>query len=326
MRIMVISTGVFQLPCQNYAGLEVVAYHCAKGLAEKGHEVFLVAPDGSSCPGVTIIPIGPPGQWGEHQAYNTYWQQLLQVDCVLDHSWAKYSYLIKTEGRMDKIPIIGILHAPVNTMYQKLPDVEKPCFVCISEDQKTHFEALFSKPARRCYNGIDLDFYRPMSIKRNDRYLFLARFSTIKGPDLAIEVCKDLQLGLDLVGDTSITNEPEYLAKCKAMTDGERIKFVGPATRSGTVKWFSQSHCFLHPNQRFREPLGLAPLESQACGLPVIAWRFGAMSETVCHGETLYLVNLLDKIKQRIQEFEITDGVRKRCRDWASGFSIQRMV
>ena len=58
------------------------------------------------------------------------------------------------EGRL-KVPVLCVLHAPVDTMLKSLPPgVDKPCFVCISEDQRNHFEALFNQEARVCHNGI----------------------------------------------------------------------------------------------------------------------------------------------------------------------------
>ena len=131
MRIAVISAQVFACPPPGYSGLEMIAWQRAKGLAAKGHEVTFIAPNGSECPGCTMIFSGPPGQWDEKKAYGTYWEQLLKFDVIVDDSWCKWSYVLKQEGRL-KVPVLGVLHAPVNTMYASLPPVEKPCFVCIS--------------------------------------------------------------------------------------------------------------------------------------------------------------------------------------------------
>src|SRR5258708_297 len=190
LKIVVVSTPIFRL-CSpqgtvGYAGLEALAYHTAKGLAEKGHEVSIVAPDGSECPGVTIIPIGQEKTVDERNAYNVYWKHLLQADVVVDHSWQKWSYILKGEGVL-KAPILGVMHAPCNTMYQSLPpNVDKPSFVCISQDQADHFQALHGKEAKVAYNGIDTSFYQATGVPRTNRFLFLARYSSIKGPDLAI--------------------------------------------------------------------------------------------------------------------------------------------
>lgn len=355
MKVVVISTPIFALGqsgLTGYGGLEQIAWQQAKGLAAKGHQVALVAPDGSSCPGVQIIPIGPAGQVDEKMAYGGfkearqgdqllrrshagYWQALRESDVVIDHSWHKFSYGLKMEGQL-QAPVLGWMHAPVDTMYKTLPPgVEKPCFVCISDDQRIHFEVLFNRPARTCYNGIDLDFYKPLGIPRTKRFLFLARFSTVKGPDLAIEACRKADVGLDLVGDTKLTGEAEYLKSILGLADGKQIRFVGPAARGECVHWYSQAHAMIHPNQRFREPFGLAPVEAMACGCPVIAWNYGAMRETVKHGETGWLVKSMEELVGLLKTIrELHPGglshpnnrIREQCRDWVSQFSEQRMV
>lgn len=344
MKVCVVSSMVLPCPPPGYSGLEMIAWQQAKGLAAKGHEVSLVAPDGSTCPGVTVIPCGPVGQWDERACYGGfgemkngeqvvrrahpgYWQHLLQVECILDHSWNKFSYLLKMEGRLPKTPILGICHAPVSTMMQSLPPVDKPCFVCISQDQADHFEALFSRPARVARNGINVDHYKSMNIPRTDRYLFLARFSSVKGPDIAQDACSVCNVGLDMVGDTSITNEPELLERCKKKADGKQIRIIGGVNRGETVWWFSQAHCLLHPNKIFREPAGLSPLEAMACGTPVIGWRHGALKETVRHGETGFLVDSTEEMIELIKNNAVASINRKRCREWVCDtYTEQKMV
>jgi glycosyltransferase involved in cell wall biosynthesis len=332
MRVLVYNTSVFPV-CEpsgthGYAGLEVIAWHCAKGLAQKGHEVSMVCSDGSTCDGVKIIPTGPAGTWDEQKNFDAVWKQLKDFDVCIDHSWQKHSYLLKAEG-VYKYPVLGVLHAPVNTMYQSLPPgVEKPCFVCISEDQRNHFEALFNHPARTAYNGVDEQIYQPLNIPRSDRVLFLGRFSTIKGPSLAIESCLKAGLGLDLIGDTSITNEPEYFQQCKSMCDGKQIKMVGPANRGNCVWWHSQSLLLIHPVKIFREPFGLSPVESMMCGSPVIAWNNGAMRETVRgKGETGWLVHSFDELVNVLRNVQVSDAMRKRCREWTvENFRLEKMI
>jgi glycosyltransferase involved in cell wall biosynthesis len=349
MKIAVISAQVFACPPPGYAGLEMIAWLVAKGLASKGHRVTLIAPDGSSCPGCDVVHTGPPGEWDERAAYggagerkdkdgNTvraahpgYWQHLNDMDAIIDHSWQKWAYVLKEEGQL-KAPVLGVLHAPVDTMYRVLPPLDKPCFVAISKDQASHFQALFSREAKVAYNGIDLDFYKATGTPRTKRFLFLARFSSIKGADLAIEACKQAGVGLDLVGDTGITGEPEYLNKIKAACDGKQIRLVGNATRGECVHWFSQAHALLHPVKRFREPFGLAPVEAMACGCPVISWDNGALRETILHNVTGVLVKSLQDMVDVVRFYadpnwhHVIDEHRKDCREQAKKFSVQNMV
>ncbi len=187
-------------------------------------------------------------------------------------------------------------------------------------------------------HNCDLEFYKPIDTPRSDRFLFLARFSEIKGADLAIEACLQAGVGLDMIGDTTITNEPAYFQKCMAMAEqqspnwkgpGKQIRMIGNVGRGETVWWYSQAYCMLHPNMRFREPFGLAPVEAMACGCPVIAWNYGAMRETIYHCEKFEnLVIAADVLVATINAAKtlgITNRDRERCRENASRFSVDAM-
>ena len=274
LRIAVISSQVFKLGgagLAGYGGLEQVAWMRAKGLAELGHQVALVAPHGSECPGVEVIECGPAGQWDEKRGFDLYWQRLFNFDAIVDDSWMKHAYMLKAEGVLKNretgrdIPVLGVMHAPVLGMYGWLPPVDKPCMVCISKDQANHFEALHGREARVCYNGVDPEMYKPLGIPRTDRFLFCGRFSSIKGPDIAIRACKEAGVCLDVIGDRSITQEPELYDQCCKEADGERIRIIGPQTRGAVVWWMSQAHAFIHSAFPFREPFGLAPVEAMLC-------------------------------------------------------------
>lgn len=339
MRIAVISTNVFPCPPPAYSGLENIAWLCAKGLAERGNKVALIAPYGSSCPGVEIIPCGPAGTWNEKQAFDSYWKRLFDFDVIIDHNWTKHSYLLKAEGVLKNketkkdIPILGVMHAPVNSMYGSLPPVENPCMVCISKDQARHFEAIHNREARVCYNAVDPEVYKPLGIPRTDRFLFCGRFSSIKGPLTAIKACKEAGVGLDLIGDTTITNEPDYFEACCKEADGEQIKILGGQSRGACVWWMSQAHAFIHSAFPFREPFGLAPVEAMACGCPVIASDCGALRETVKQGRTGVVIRSEKELVPLIESFKIdSEGwwrnpdMRNECREWAKQFSPQAMA
>lgn len=338
--------------CVGYGGLEPIAWLQAEGLAARGHDVTLFGSEGSQTDKAKLFVTGPQGSWDEHQSFDRSWKELLSYEAILDHSWAKWTLTLKEEGRL-KAPVLSWMHAPVDTMYRELPAVEKPCFVCISEDQASHFQALHSRGVRVARHGVDLDFYKSCGAPRTKRFLFLARFSKIKGASLAIDACRQAGVGLDLVGDTSITNEPGYLDECKAKCDvwpigGQRINgyatatdkdysakkimMVGPASRGECVRWFSQAHALVHANKLFREPFGLAPVEAMACGVPVLGWDHGAMRETIKHGETGFLVNSFDDLVNyvgilRDKSDYALQVIRASCRDWVrTHFSLARMI
>jgi glycosyltransferase involved in cell wall biosynthesis len=331
MKIVVISTTILIVPLKGYGGLEDIAYQQAIGLAKLGHQILLVAPIGSTVPAGVELHGTTLGE-SEGQAFTGYAHRLKDWDVIIDNSWLKFAYLPKIEGSL-KPPVLGVSHAPIGTMYQKTPPMPRPCMVCISHDQADECKQLFKIDSRVAHNGVDMNFYKPRpEINRTSRYLFLARFSKIKGAHIALDVAEMLSqsktpIGLDLVGDDKITGEPDYAKEC--VKRAGRIPgaiYHGGATREKCVEWFNRAKALLHMNQLFREAFGLAPVEAQACGCPCIAWDNGAMRETIKHGETGFLV----KTPEEVVELVKSDAVKKlkpeRCREWASQFSIENMV
>jgi len=326
VKICVISTTVMVHPPMGYSGLEMLAFQQAEGLAKKGHEVVLVAPKGSQASGFELH--GTTLMEPEEQAFAGYKDRLLKFDVIVDNSWQKWSYLQKMHGKM-KTPVLGVLHAPCNTMYVKPPPVPFPCLVAISKDQAAHAGEIWGVNARVAYNGVDLNFYQNTDkFPRNSRYLFLARFSTIKGPHIAVDVARRTGIELDLVGDDTLTAEPEYLKRIKEQVKetGGRIVFVGPASRQKCVDYFSTRKVLLHMNQSYREPFGLAPVEAQACGMPVIAFDNGAMRETVKPGETGFLVKSPEEVEKLIREDAVSKISHQACREWVRQFSVEAMI
>jgi len=323
MKICVISTTVIPCPPSGYAGLEMISWLTANGLVSKGHDVTLIAPKGSKTTAklheTTLME-------QEKQAYSGYWNKLGEFDVIIDHSWEKWAYILKMEGKL-KAPILGVCHAPIHTMYMTPPPVEKPCLVCISKDQAEGCKEHLKVNAEVCYNGVDVDFYSNKNRKRNDRYLFLARISTIKGPDIAVSVATKTKVGLDIVGDDKFTNEPQLAQTIKgACYLNPLLRYVGPQNREDCSTWFNQNKAMLHPNKIFREPFGLAPVEAQLCGMPVIAWDNGAMRETVKHGETGFLVNSEEEMTKLVEDDAVSTIKSKNCEEWARQFSYENMV
>jgi len=328
MKICVISSTV--LPClplddpnNGYNGLEQVVWSTAAGLARRGHEVLLVAPIGSKPPPGVALHGTTLGE-SEERAYSGYWQRLPDYQIVIDSSWSKWSYILKIEGKLPA-PILGVVHAPVNTMYGRPPPVLLPCIVALSHDQAAHVSELWGVPARIARNGIDVSHYKANGARRGDRYLFLARMSKIKGPHLAVDLARKLRFKLDLVGDDRITGEPELAQRMMALSRNN-ISYHGGVSRTRAVEFFSAAKALLHPAFAFREPLGLAPLEAQACGTPVIASDHGALRETIIHGETGFVVKTIDEMEKLIRADAVTSIRSEACRANAERFSVEKMV
>lgn len=89
--------------------------------------------------------------------------------------------------------------------------------------------------------------------------------------------------GLTIVGDGAKRQDVE------AMFSGlDKVRFVGQADAAGVAGYLADSDVLVWPG--YREAFGLAYLEAQGAGLPVIAMRSGGVEAVVLDGQTGTLV------------------------------------
>lgn len=122
---------------------------------------------------------------------------------------------------------------------------------------------------------IDVNRFQ-MSIEIDDYYLALSRLMPYKRIDLAIEACKRMNRRLVIIGDG-----PDR-ARLEKMAD-DRIEFLGRQPDAIVNYYLSRCRALLFPGE---EDFGMAPLEANAAGRPVIAYRGGGAVETVEEGLT----------------------------------------
>ena len=104
-----------------------------------------------------------------------------------------------------------------------------------------------------------------------DAYLTVGRLVSYKRTDLLIQACNVLGRELKIVG----TGPEEARLRAQA---GKTIKFLGNVDEA--TLWEEYAHCraFLFAAE---EDFGMAVVEAQACGRPVIAFGKGGAVETV---------------------------------------------
>ncbi|HEX8918521.1 MAG TPA: glycosyltransferase [Chloroflexota bacterium] len=120
---------------------------------------------------------------------------------------------------------------------------------------------------------IDAQFFHP-SVPAAEYFLVVSRLQPYKRIDLAIEACNRLRLPLRIVGKGPDRPRLERLA-------GPTVQFLGSVSDEEVRDQMSGCRALLFPGE---EDFGLTPLEVQACGRPVIAFRAGGALETILDG------------------------------------------
>lgn len=142
---------------------------------------------------------------------------------------------------------------------------------------------------------IDVDRFH-LSSQVDDYYLVLSRLVPYKRIDLAIEACKRLGRRLVIIGDGPDRERLEKLA-------GPKTEFLGRQPDSRVNHYASRCRALLFPGE---EDFGMVPLEVNAAGRPVIAFKGGGAVETVVEGLTgiFFKKPTAASLAEAIEDFE----------------------
>lgn len=137
--------------------------------------------------------------------------------------------------------------------------------------------------------GIDLGYLNTVKAKDKKRYdgVFLARLHPSKGIFDLVEIWRLIcqinpraKLEIIGMGDEKILKKlNEEVAKNNL---NNNIDILGYLERGNAVRKIKESKVFVHPSHE--EGFGVAPLEAQACGLPVVAWNLPVYKEVFPKG------------------------------------------
>jgi glycosyltransferase involved in cell wall biosynthesis len=131
---------------------------------------------------------------------------------------------------------------------------------------------------RKYYRRESTVIHPPVNVTADDvqtstgsYYLSVGRLVSYKRIDLAVEACSRMGRSLHIVGDG-----PEYRALKRIA--GPSVQFLGVLSEHELQKQFANCRAFLLPGE---EDFGIAPVEAQGYGRPVIAFGSGGALETV---------------------------------------------
>ncbi len=147
-------------------------------------------------------------------------------------------------------------------------------------------------------------------------FLALGRLVPYKRFDLLIETANRLSLPLRIAGAG-----PD-LARLKRRA-GPTVEFLGYVEERNLPELYRDAEALLFPVE---EDAGIAPLEAQACGTPVIAFRKGGVLDTVIDGETGIFFDLqnVEALSGALERFRKMQFHREKIRDHARQFSSER--
>lgn len=156
-----------------------------------------------------------------------------------------------------------------------------------TSDRVTHYVAsshtvarrlaeCYGRPSRVIYPPVDTDFFTPRPVPREDFYLCVSALVPYKRLELAVHACTQSGRRLKVIGSGPELNHLEQMA-------GPNVELLGWQPDEVIRDHYRRCRALLFPG---REDFGLVPLEAQACGAGVIAFRADGATETVVSAET----------------------------------------
>jgi glycosyltransferase involved in cell wall biosynthesis len=248
-----------RLPVAKYGGTQRVAVYLARGLADAGHQVTLLAHAGTRVREASVVEL-PRAAEGTPPPDLRRWMPP-GLDLLLAYS--------PVAATLD-VPWIRSLHGN-----RKPGTVSAPNTLYLSRDHAArHGGVAF------VYNGIDLSEFRFES-RKADYDLFLGRLHQVKGYRWALEGAHRTGRRLVLAGGW----RPSFR---------RRVRYVGEVGGERKADLLAKAACLWMP-ALWDEPFGLTLVEAMASGTPVLGTRRGALPEIVS-SEVGQLADTLDEM------------------------------
>lgn len=178
---------------------------------------------------------------------------------------------------------------------------------------------IYRRKARVIYPPVDVERFTPRP-DREDFYLALSRLVPYKKMDLIVSAFTRIGRPLVVIGDG-----PDF-AKIKRLA-GPNVKLLGHQPDEVVRDHMERCKAFVFAAD---EDFGIAPVEAQAAGAPVIAFGKGGVTETVIPGKTglFFMAQEEKSLAEAVSSFEQRDWQFdvQAIRENAERFSKQRFL
>lgn len=172
--------------------------------------------------------------------------------------------------------------------------------------------------------GVDLTRFKPRVVRPRNKVMLgsIRHLQRTYGIDLMIRAAsllKSKSWELVIAGDGDASS---YKELAKDLKVADRVRFLGEVKYSKVPKVLKSLDLFMMPSRW--ETFGVAAVEAQACGLPVVGTKVGGIPEVVSDGRTGYLVqrgdyqSLAKKIDELINDPDTLIRMSKEAPLWVA--------
>lgn len=168
-------------------------------------------------------------------------------------------------------------------------------YIAVSQSVARRVWQFYRRPALVIYPPVDVHRFKP-AFPREDFYVVVSRLAAHKKVSLVVEAFATLGLPLLVVGDG-----PEYARLARRLP--HHIRLLGWQPDDIVSDLLGKARAIVHAGE---EDFGIALVEAQASGCPVISYGGGGALETVIPGKTgeFFAEQSVDSIIEAVESFE----------------------
>ncbi|NJN89393.1 MAG: glycosyltransferase family 4 protein [Leptolyngbyaceae cyanobacterium SL_5_14] len=328
MRLLLLSTPVGSLGSGLGGGVELTLHNIAQELHQRGHDLQIVAPQGSkeTLPLVEIsgnpqitaqtlkrdAPISLPA----NAVLANMWEYARQVEADYDllvnfaYDWLPFYLTPFFDRPIAHLVSMGSLSQAMDQAIEQVA-VRFPRTIGVhSQAQAATFS--FAERCRCLRNGLDLSRYQFQPVP-DESLAWVGRIAPEKGIEDAIAASQQTGIPLKVLGAMP---DPDYWQQVCQMYPDAPVRYEGFLPTQQLQQVLGQCRGLLM-TPRWVEAFGNVAIEALACGVPVIAYRRGGPAEIVQDGKTGWLVepDSVDELVQAIAHLDPID--RHTCRQQA---------
>lgn len=233
--------------------------------------------------------------------------------------WDMYDEYYARANRLQKLMMKVFVRSLRRAELRSAESVDS--FVANSRFVADRIRRIYGRESTVVYPPVDVEFFaRPAlaEVPHEGYYLFAGQLTGYKRPDLAIAACAKMGRKLVLVGDGN------RLASIRRK-NLPNVHLAGRVSDDELRSYYAHAKALLCPGL---EDFGIVSVESQAAGVPVIAYGQGGALETVEEGRTglFFRAQTVEALCAAIEEFESRSWSGDACRANAARFTKAKFV
>ncbi|MBI3336337.1 glycosyltransferase [Candidatus Peregrinibacteria bacterium] len=180
-----------------------------------------------------------------------------------------------------------------------------------SREVERRIELYWRRESTVVYPPVENYWFESSPCHDKNYFLIVSTLVPYKRIEIAIKACNQLKLPLKIAGEGPHRKKLERLS-------GPTIEFLGYKEHPELKNLYTHATATIVPGE---EDFGLVPLESMACGTPVIAYRKGGVLETILEGKTGTFFDDQNSLMNVLRSFDRTHFQPASCKEHAKSFS-----